>query len=197
MRTTIFYFLLLIFSRSTGQTYSSIVTDQEIHNFFCELNRSKSIHIHKLNPRILPLSGLLNFSDSTNKELPFYFLDKASKEYAVLQTYFRPGDIISIKQQSQSVKDSVWNFEQLKGFIPADSSIISDIVKKSQSGRRRIKDNYSYTFSVPLFSLDKKSVIIYQDFFCGSMCSTACFYFYQKDQKGRWKEILSWSCYSS
>jgi hypothetical protein len=173
------------------------VTDQEIQDFFYQLNSSKAVRIHKLSPNIFPWASMLNFEDTTNQELPFYFLNKKSKDYSTLKSSFGEGDIKFLKEQFFALKDSVWDFTQFKKFVPADSTVNKEIVRKSMSGRRKIKGNYSYTFSVPLFSLDRKSVVIYQDYFCGALCSTSCIYLYQKDESGNWKRILYWNCWSS
>ena len=135
--------------------------------------------------------------DTINREIPFNFLNKSTKDYLALKSAFGINDIKFLKEQYFALRDSIWDFEQMKKFIPADSTVNREIVKKSQSGKRKIKDNYSYTFSVPMFSLDKKSVIIYQDFFCGFLCSTSCIYLYQKKNNGKWEKILSWYCWAS
>jgi hypothetical protein len=179
-----------------GQTYSTLISNQEIQDFFYELNASNVIHIHKLTPKIASWETMFTLDDTTNQEIPFKFLNKSGKEYAVLKAAFGTNDIKFLKEQFFALKDAAWDFTQMKAFIPADPTVNKEIAKKSQSGRRSIKDNYSYTFSVPMFSLDKKSVIIYQDYFCGFMCSTACIYLYQKNGNGKWKEIISWYCWS-
>ena len=196
-RISLALFILFTVVKSSGQTYSTVLTDQEIHNFFYQINNSKNIRIHKLSPYIFSWSSILSFNDTTNQELPLNFLNKASQEYSILKSSFTQGDIEFIRQQYVSLKDTTWDFRQLKKFIVADSIINKEIFKKSLSGKRKIKDNYSYSFSVPLFSLDRKSAIIYQDYFCGALCSTSCIYLYQKSNDGRWRQILSWNCWAS
>ncbi len=197
-RFSIFLLIILTFFKTIcGQTYSSLVSDGDISNFFDQLNSSKAVKIHKLSPNMLRWSSILNLEDTSNQELPFYFLNKASKDYLTLKSSFGEGDIKFLKEQFYALKDSVWDFTQFKNFVPADLTIYEEISKKSMSGKRRIKDNHSYSFSVPLFSLDRKSVIIYQDYFCGALCSSTCIYLYLKDENGTWKRILSWSCWSS
>ena len=198
VRITIMFLFSLTFTKAKSQTYSSIVTDQEIHNFFYELNKSKAIsQIHKLSPDIFAWAPMLLLEDTSDQELPFYFLSNDGKEYVILKASIGKEDIEFIKQQIQSIKGTIWDFNHLKGFIPADSIINKEIMRKSISGKKRIKDNYSYTFSLPLYSLDKKSVIIYQDFFCGALCSTSCIYLYKNDGSGKWQQVLSWNCWST
>ncbi|CAD0009007.1 hypothetical protein FLAT13_04685 [Flavobacterium salmonis] len=58
--------------------------------------------------------------------------------------------------------------------------------------------NYSYSFSMPLFSLDKKYTLVTQQFFCGLMCSDQCIYVYERDsQSNNWKAIFSWNCWAT
>lgn len=181
-----------------SQRYSSIVTDTEIHNFLQDLNKSKTICIHKLVPTVFAWTDIpISTIDTAKSEFPFNIINKDSENYDIFAATFSQEDVEYLRQQYFSTKDTAWDFKSLKRFVIADSTVNKEIVRKSVSGKHKIKDNYSYTFSVPLFSMDKKSVIIYQDYFCGMLCSTSCVYLYKKNEKGVWRKIASWNCWAS
>lgn len=187
--------LILISFKGSAQTYSTVIPDKEFHHFFYELNSSKVIRIHKLDPEIFSWElSMMNITDSASQPFSFPFLKKDSEVYATLNASFSPADCQFIQQQLRSIKDSVWNFSQLKGFVKADSAVYSKIFEWSASGKKRIGDYYLYKFSIPLFSLDRKAVMVYQHYYCGALCLTACLYLYKKDDKGVWHEVVSWQC---
>jgi hypothetical protein len=185
------------FPNKFRHTYSDIISDGEVHQFLNELKAVTLPPIQKLGEEIWSWSPLINLEDTTNTDLPFYFLNRAASDYKLLNSSFKSEDIKFLKQQLLSLKDSLWQFQYLNQFEAADSTTVKKVVEKSISAKGKLKGNYIYNLSIPLFSLDRKSAIIYQNFYCGALCSSTCIYLYKKDDKGVWKKLLSWSCWSS
>ncbi|MEZ0129986.1 hypothetical protein AB9T88_09570, partial [Flavobacterium sp. LBUM151] len=117
--------------------------------------------------------------------------------YKALQNYFKPEDLKFVEKQYLKQKDSIWqknDFEKFNITGPKEQNKISSHSQKDQ----RMGSYYSYSFSVPLFSVDKKYALVIQRFYCGFMCSDQCTYLYQRDgTSNNWKAILSWYCGSA
>ncbi|MFD1605856.1 hypothetical protein ACFSJW_04570 [Flavobacterium artemisiae] len=117
--------------------------------------------------------------------------------YKALQKYFNPEDLKFIEKQYLNQKDSLWQKNDFKKFDITDSAEQKKIVEHSKKGKR-MGSYYSYSFSVPLFSLDKKYALVTKQFFCGMMCSDQCIYVYERDNLlNKWKVVSSWFCGSS
>lgn len=50
-------------------------------------------------------------------------------------------------------------------------------------------DKVLYSYSLPLFSADKKYVIIIQAFFCGLVCGGGDYNLYERQQDNSWKKL--------
>jgi hypothetical protein len=196
MKFTLSFLILFFYSTLHCQTYSNEISDNEISVFFQQLKNSKKLKIKKIDQKIIKWSDydVYGEKDST---LSFSFGIGLLKNEIVLK-HLTKDDIKYIEKQYISIRDSVWRKNEFKKFNLLDSLGRKEIHEYSMKRHRKMGNYYSYSFSIPLFSIDKKYVIIIKDFYCGFMCSTQCIYLYhRKEIFNNWEEIASWNCWST
>ena len=110
---------------------------------------------------------------SKNKNPTDQFIDEYYYIYRpkYIDTTFKQVDKDFIFKQFVTVKDSIWRH----GF--PYSKLIS--AKKQKRARR-------YYYTIPLFSVDKQTVIIMKEFYCGDLCAYGGTYIYKKSGD-KWK----------
>ena len=197
MKLTLSIILSFYLSICYCQTYSDEINNKEISRFFEELKLSKRHEIKKVNSQIISWEKEQIFGTKDSIKL---FLDYENYllKNDTINKYLSIHDINYIQRQYLSFKKANWNLSEFKDFELIDSVEINKILNRSIKKKRRLKNNYAYSFSVPLFSLDKKYVILIEEYYCGFMCSDECIKIYQKiDNSANWKEIARWSCFAT
>lgn len=178
------------------QTYSNEISDSEISSFFLQMKNIKKLKIKKIDQKIIKFSyyDIYGEKDSTLR-LTF---GTGILENEIILKHLTKEDIKYIEKQYLNVKDSVWKEKEFKKYSLIDSIGRKEIQNYSIKRHKKMGNYYSYSFSIPLFSIDKKHVIIIQDFYCGFMCSTQCIYLYhRKEVYNNWEEIATWNCWST
>lgn len=189
MKTLIFYLIFsIVFGQFIyGQTYSSLISDIEIYNFLNMLvndgkdEREPIIKRKHVSPRISKWYSvnLIKSDPKTDFEnyINYIFSDKLA------DSIFTTADKDYLVKQFHSIKDSVWH----KPFCW--TKFKKDYYKP---GRTRLN-----LFSIPLFSIDKKHVIVYYEFYCGNLCSWGGYLIYKRKSKNKWEYIASAKSYVS
>lgn len=195
MKTVVTYFCVLFSICSFSQTSENIPNQTEISNFLENLEVTGK-EIKKIDRKIILWTDYDIYGEQ-NFEIELSSFISGILRYKALQNYFKPEDLKFVEKQFLSQKDSVWQKNDLKKFNITGSAEQKKIVEHSKKGQR-MGSYYSYSFSIPLFSLDKKYAIVKRQFFCGLMCSDQCTYLYERDNiSNKWKVISSWFCGSS
>lgn len=114
-----------------------------------------------------------------------------------VKKYLTEKDFAFIEAQYRADIDSLWATNELKIFKIVGQSDLDKIAHRSMK-RKKMKRNYSYAFSTPLFSVDGKYVLIKEYFYCGLMCSTGSTVLYSRsEERKEWIKILEWNVFSS
>jgi hypothetical protein len=179
--------LFSVFVSSTyGQTYSNTISDDEIVSF---LNwkfqfEKKYSEEPKGKPKLVYYK-IANWDTST------FFADRkkgiqdisssnylfpGQRDWKWIDTIFSKEDREYLYQQFNSQKDTIWktNFRKTK---------LSKEIKQKKPNR--------YYISLPLFSLNKKYVIIKQVYYCGSLCAYREFKIYRRKGDDSWEYVGS------
>ncbi len=193
MTVRILIILLLIeivfICNSFGQTYSTVTSDNEIYAFLNWMTRTEEKHGEepklgrkKIAYQILAWDSanfVLNNSDSLlYKEIPLppfqniFLFQKSTKN----DTIFNQIERTFIFQQFTSIKDTIWHTSFSK------SKLLTRI-KQNKPNR--------YYYSIPLFTIDRKYVIINKEYYCGNLCAYGGYYIYKKIADGKWEYVTA------
>ena len=192
MKTVVTYFTVLFSICCFSQTNENIPTNKEIAAFLEHLDVSGK-KVEKVNTKIIRWTEYDIYGEQ-NLEIELSSFISGILRYKALQKYFKPEDLKFVEKQYLNQKDSVWKQTDFKKFKLTGIAEQNKIIEHSKKGLR-IGSNYSYSFSMPLFSLDKKYAIVIQEFYCGFMCSDQCIYLYERNNVlNNWRVVLSWNC---
>jgi hypothetical protein len=175
------FLLVTIFCH--GQTYSSMINDSEIYSFINTAIKTDKDRIHKKSLKKILLWPNIDKWDKAvltpvktsedvqklDTEKDYFFL------YKKVDSLFTEEDRIFMLKQINSFKDTVWR-RPFKG---------STFVSKANA------QQYSFSFSIPIFSIDRSIAAIY---FSGSgrqLCGFGGYYFYKRTDKGLWKFVTA------
>ena len=204
MRYFVAFILLSISKISSSQTYSKVISDDEIIKFInLDIKRDSVDGIKTVRREMFKL-----FKDV------FYYKDSADYEYKnnnnsqfIFRRHFFKGREISFRLDTIfNRKDIDYFLKQINGLKQRkswekefDNSKFFDDVKLASNTRvdlnynNRVKLGYDYrvesviyTYSIPLFSADKKKAIIIKGFFCGLVCGGGAYYIYKKMDNNEW-----------
>ena len=140
-----------------AQTYSSEIKDEEIIEFMNYFFDESHVRGNDLIKEI-KIVNRINIMENA--------LDK----------YFSAENKLYLIKQTQKPKSKKWKnkFEHV--------NLIYEQWLNSENQTNKI----AYTFSLPLFSIDKRRVLIYSGFFCGLLCGGSAFEIYEK-QNDQWR----------
>ena len=166
-----------------AQTYSDIITDDEIVSFLSWEIKSTETYSEEpflsLNRKIyykISDWDTLNFikHDTLNDyDLSVVFL-YLFKEKNSLDTIFDEEDKKYFFEQFANIKASIWDHKFPNGKI-------TDKKNKKKPDR--------YYYSLPLFSKNKNYVIIKREYYCGSLCAHGGYFIYRKLDKKTWSLV--------
>ena len=91
-------------------------------------------------------------------------------------TIFKQLDKEFLFQQFNAIKDTVWH----------DSFSKSKLLKSKSQRKTNL-----YHYSIPLFSVDRKYLIIRREYYCGSLCAHGGYYVYRKTKDNEWEYLTS------
>lgn len=120
-----------------------------------------------------------------------------------LDTFFTPKDIDFIKKQIKTINNFKLKQELLEGKIVIPSDTLAKF-QTNKNGKGTFWDNYTrkygnncfYSISLPLFSLDRKTVITISSINCGSLGGGGATEVYRKTN-GKWMLIATLSNWGS
>jgi hypothetical protein len=193
LKKTIFLVIntLLLNSYCFSQNYSSIIPDGIINELITYeiINSKKSNNDYKiLRKRIskVPIKwnnaiiNILNIDTSLTFEIQYNALIDRDKQYNFglkkINELFNENDINYLKEQFDNELNKEWNLNLGK-------------IKLIRNPKKR---NYSY--SIPLFNIEKNKAIIYKEFYCGSLCAYGSIeiYIFKDESWMHYKSIPLW-----
>jgi hypothetical protein len=186
----LFNFYLVV----NGQNYSKVISDGEIRTFFAELQSNKSLKIDKVDQIPIRWSDL-DLVDQIDSSSDLLWGPTALSHDSV-QKYLDSNDIRFVVDQVFASENFIWRKSDFRSFSLIDTVGVALIYKKSKK-KGRGRNNYCYSFSLPLFSRNKQFVLLRQKYLCGFLCMTECIYFYRKTKNNKWILIDNWQCFSS
>ena len=198
LKTTIFIIAVMVaLSNYTfAQTYSLLVHDDVIEDFFRDLSKDLPHEIIKFNEEIL----YWNEKDLYGEADTLWQMGELTMgimQIDSVKLFYTEKDLKYVVKQYENLEGEKWYHEDFKKFDVIDTTGTARILSHSYSDKKMGK-NYSYTFSVPLFSLNQEYAIVQQEFYCGLECSTYCIYMYKKgSDKKSWYKVASWKCLSA
>jgi hypothetical protein len=160
-----------------GQSFHQNISSKDYYNFFNSLvARDSVMHFN--------LESKPDFSYIL-KDTTLFFIDS---------TLFSPADIEFIKYQIQAAQHFKWKSNKIFGSKVISSKKIKRIFKNGVDEgwakfNRRYKKGFA-TFSVPLFTLDRNTCIVYRAGHCGSLCGHGGTSVYKKIN-GKWTFVQS------
>lgn len=190
MKRLITLYLLFWNFCSFAQVYSKVISDSEILSFINEdiiTNNIKAIsssiyplslgdfyyrdstdYLKKNSPASLNLANFIfhNFKTSNNREISNH-----------LDTIFSRGDIDFFKKQIDGLrKRKYWKTK-------FTNTVFDDDPKLDSTNHTKLT---VYNYSIPLFSVDRKKVIIIKRFYCGFLCGGGSYNLYIKSTENTW-----------
>ena len=171
MRTIISTILLLLFIRiALGQCDNAKVSKQDISNFinsFDKIDTAKTFYLSSSNQ-----------FDKIEEDLQVIFKD----------TTFSSFDKDFFRQQIKKHRNFRWNNKVAKGRQVISERKISRIFKDENKYWNYFQKQYGpsfHCFSVPLFTCDKQTVVIYRSIHCGPLCGEGSIDVFVKSN-GKW-----------
>jgi hypothetical protein len=174
-----------------AQTYSTVISDREIYEFYNWLNQ------HEERDGDEPKRGARKVSENI---------------LAWDSTFFIPQDTLLINGQVELDPFGAYLYKSLRGvdtlfgnedrefhnqqFHAIHDTVWHDKFKKSKLLKRKhqaVPNRWYY--SIPLFSLDRKYVIVHRVYYCGTLCAHGMCYVYERRDDGSWEPIrvvFSW-----
>jgi len=193
MRLKYLLILLLVFCfcEAFGQTYSSVISDEEIVGFVKQLSHDTIAKgLYKIDREIWEWDEE-QFASSDNN----LGIDKVIARVDSCKKYLSKNDLEFMKLQSESQLTKTWNSADFEGYLLISEQGKDEIYTKSRSGKRTIKNNYFSAFSLPLFNKEKNIAILRYDWSAGFMFANQCTCLL-KLNNGKWKIIKKWDQFS-
>ena len=104
-----------------------------------------------------------------------------------------------MRQQIKDSKRFRWNEEQMTGAIILKRAAIRKYFRRGGEGWKEYDKEHEagyYTYSIPVFNLDKTMCLFYESYHCGGLCGDGGFYIY-KLTNGKWEMIAMFNCWVS
>ena len=178
---------------SHAQTYSDHITDKEITVFFKELSAGMNPKILNMDEELIDWMGPDLYGERDTL-FQMGWLTRGIFQNDTVQKLFDTEDLGFIKTQYDAISESTWHEKHFMAFELVDTLFYRKILSHSYNSKK-IKKWYAYSFSMPLFNIEKNRVIIQQEYYCGYMCSKYCVYLYERVPEDKsWKLIANWKC---
>ena len=181
----IFITIFFVSQISNAQTNSRLVSDKEIYDFLNYITKFENkyreeprLTLKYISDKIIPWEKedfIRKDSNSDEKLDPKYVFKKESG----IDTIFNAADRQLLIDQSNGITTSVWQ-KKFKHSILA------------QNEKENVVNRHSY--SIPLFSADRKHVILKRKYYCGEGCCYYGYCIYRKNKKGTWDFVSSYNC---
>jgi len=185
LKTLVFFSFLLVFKISYSQKYSSTISDSQILKFLnWQIQTEDKYPEEPKNKKKVIYSKIISW-DTTHFRLGannnvnsieynlIYLFNERNKW---LDTLFTKEDREYLFQQFINQRDTVWR-------QTFNYSSLSHIKKQRKANR--------HSFSLPLFSLDNRYVIIRENYHCGSLCGHGAVKIYKRIDSDNWEYLGS------
>ena len=189
--------LLILFFISSqvlyAQKYSSIINDQEIIDFMTWLLTKDSIKtIQYLDNKIIANDIRVFIPSDSSKNAKFW-------EYSVFNKSNHVDSLIS-KNEAKYFANQIAHqkFMQWEYKFPYHTIMNYPKVTKDKRYNMIVLDSVNkiyqpvWAYSLPVFSVDKKKVIIIERFYCGIVCGGGSFNLYEKHGNA-WRKLKEFS----
>ncbi len=180
MRPTLILLSLSFSLTSFGQKYSSVIKDTAIINFMFWLFDSDTSfrttrHVDNDILKLHPDNFI--YADSTTLNNYQYAQNIFGNKNNLTQ-YFNQGDANYFITQIQAQCKNKWQLKFKNIKLYDTIQLINNRV-----------DKVLYSYSLPLFSIDKRYVIIIEAFYCGLVCGGGDYNLYERQTDNSWKRI--------
>lgn len=182
-KCTFIFFIVLYFATGMAQTYSSVVSDREIYGFldWLTVNEKNCGEVSKKDRKSIYPQTLkwekeyFILKDPARIMLPYLY------EVAAVDSAFSDiGDKNFLYEQFSAIKDTIWH----KSF--KNSKLLR--VNKKFPGEELYTVKYIYVYSIPLFSRDRKYVIILMRYFnCADDSGHMLTCLYKRLEEKQWR----------
>lgn len=191
----------LISNYSQSQTYSDLISDNEIISFISadvkSLENSPELPFpwwtwwknRKVHYKINSWNYYIEKSPVSDEDELFNNLRRglsdiafSGDELSELKTFdsiFTKEDEDFMVKQIKSIKDTIWR-KRIPGAI-----------------RKKKCNNKCFDYSLPLFSKDKKHVIVQRGYQCGLLCAYSGKFIYRRTDKNRWELVINFGLFMS
>ena len=175
---TIIFFLFGL--TSSAQKYSNVIKDTSITNFMTWLFKSDTSFKatkHVDNDILkLQIDNFIYVDPATlNKN---QFVQNIFYEKNNLTQYFNQNDTKYFIRQINDQRKHKWNLK-VKGIKLFDTI---ELVENKI-------DKVLFSYSLPIFSVDKKYIIIIEAFYCGLVCGGGQYNLYERQSGSSWKKV--------
>lgn len=190
-RFFLIFLLIGVTNCITAQTYSSIISDNEICDFMewmVKNDKKSEKEIFGKNRDLLAEIAPWDTANfiSKNKALDIEFFEQDNKylfkKSEGLDTLFSEGDKNFMFDQYNSIQTAVWQ---------------RDIGGKKVIERDQQEEDEINMYSIPLFTKDKEFAVIYKIFYCGYECAYGKYYLYKFIGNKKWKYVTSFNSWST
>ena len=164
----------------SAQKYSNVIKDTAITNFMTWLIKSDTSFkaVRHIDNDILKLhSDNFIYSDSSTLK-NYQFAQNIFNKKLSLTQYFNQEDAKYFVQQINKQRKAKWNLK-IKGIKLFDTiRLVNNRV-----------DKVLYSYSLPLFSVNRKYVILIEAFYCGLVCGGGGYNLYERQHDNSWKRL--------
>jgi hypothetical protein len=169
-----------------AQTYSNIISDQEIYDFLNWMTIEGSKYSEepkwtkkRVSRRIYNWNASHFVLDTNELERPpnmMLMREYLYKSRGGLDTLFTQKDRDFHYKQFTEIKDNVWH----KQFSKSKLLIFNKQVRPNR-----------YYYSIPLFSMDKKYVVVNRVYYCGPLCAHGGCFVFRKLDNDQWEFVTA------
>lgn len=190
MKFSLYLFLIMMNSVAFSQTYSTVISDSLIIDFInLDIKRESMVNKKLIRNEITALNKEdYYYKDSIdfnfqNKRYPFFIFGRHDLKGRILShgidSFFTREDIDFFLLQLDGItKRKHWK----------NPFINSILVNKIEQDENKKVEKVMFTYSLPLFSADKKKALIIKGFFCGLLCGGGATYIFKKNNNNEWGE---------
>ena len=196
MKTFLLSAYILLNCLARGQTYSKIILDSEIVSFISSDILNDSI---KMTKSIQRKMFAVNLDDFYYKDSSDLIKKNENSQFIFRYHIFHGREYTNHLDSLFSRKDIDFFYTQIKGQKKKEnwhkSFTNSILVDNVELDSNHYAKQVMYSYSLPLFSFDKKRVIIIKGFYCGFLCGGGAYYIYERDNDNNWlllRKINEW-----
>lgn len=180
MRLKFSILLLMLSMAGSAQRYSKSIEDTAIVNFMTWLfTADTSVKAKKQVDTDMLKLDTINFVYADSSTLADYrYAGNIFGKRNKLAAFFTEADANAFVKQVNGQRKFSWNIKSKKVHFVSSVELINNRLEK-----------VLYSYSLPLFSTDRKYVIIIEAFYCGLVCGGGEYCLYERQSAGTWKKL--------